>query len=67
MEVRVTPWSETDTHIELLPLRTVRPSRRYFRHSRVVLNDLVAAIAAGSINPGEPRQIVPSSFLRQSA
>ena len=48
MELRVTPWSSTSgTHIELLPLRAVRPSHRYFRRGRSVLDDVVAAIDGG--------------------
>jgi hypothetical protein len=67
MELRVTPWSDTDTHVELLPLRAVRGSRRYFRRSRLVLNDIVGAIALGSSNPGEPRHLAAPSCLPRSA
>ena len=49
MELRITPWSlDADTHIELLPLRAVRPSTRYFRRGRAVLNEVVHAVATGS-------------------
>jgi hypothetical protein len=49
MELRVTPWSPTaGTHIELLPLRRVRPSHRYFRTGRSVLEDVVATIVGSS-------------------
>jgi hypothetical protein len=68
MELRVTPWSEAaGTHVELLPLRAVRPSRRYFRRSRAVLNDVVVTIVAG---PGHAARQYPdpsSSRLPESA
>lgn len=60
MELRVTPWSSTSgTHIELLPLRTVRPNHRYFRRGRSVLNDVVTAIDRGSTNTDERRHVDP--------
>jgi hypothetical protein len=69
MELRVTPWSSTSgTHIELLPLRSVRPSHRYFRRGRSVLSDVVSAIDGASAG-GEPRgnPDAPSAWLRRSA
>jgi len=49
MELRVTPWSPTaGTHIELLPLQRVRPSHRYFRTGRTLLDDVTATIVASS-------------------
>jgi hypothetical protein len=67
MELRLTPWSDTDTHVELLPLRAVRGSRRYFRRSRLVLNDVVGAIAPRSTNPAELARSAPPTDLCRSA
>jgi hypothetical protein len=68
MELRVTPWSPTaGTHIELLPLRRVRPSHRYFRTGRSVLDDVMATIIGSS--PSAPGRSVdlPSRCLPESA
>jgi hypothetical protein len=67
MELRLTPWSDTDTHVELLPLRAVRGSRRYFRRSRMVLNDVVGAIAPSSSNSDELAISAPPTYLSRSA
>jgi hypothetical protein len=67
MELRLTPWSDTDTHVELLPLRAVRGSRRYFRQSRLVLNDVVGAIAPRLSIPGELASSAPPTYLSRSA
>jgi len=45
MELRVSPWSgPADTHVELVPLRRVRPSRSYFTTGRRVLADVIGAL-----------------------
>jgi len=45
MELRVSPWSgPADTHVELVPLRRVRPSRSYFATGRRVLADVIGAL-----------------------
>jgi hypothetical protein len=68
MELRVTPWSSNSgTHIELLPLRAVRPNGRYFRNGRAVLNDVVHTVATGPTNAGDLRCITPTMGLRDSA
>jgi hypothetical protein len=57
MELRLTPWSETwGTHLELLPLRSVRPSNRYLRKGRAVLDDVIATIVDGSADAGKERR-----------
>lgn len=68
MELRVTPWSSNSgTHIELLPLRAVRPNGRYFRNGRAVLNDVVHTVATGPTNAGDLRYITPTTGFRDSA
>jgi hypothetical protein len=68
MELRVTPWSSNSgTHIELLPLRAVRPNGRYFRRGRAVLNDVVHTVATAPRNAGDPRYSTPTMGLRDSA
>jgi hypothetical protein len=52
MELRVTPWSDgSDTHLELVPLRRVRASRRYFRSGRTLIADAVSTIRAPCPKP----------------
>jgi hypothetical protein len=47
MELRITPWSgASDTHLELLPLRRIRPNRRYFRSGRTLITEAVDTIRA---------------------
>jgi hypothetical protein len=68
MELRVTPWSPTaGTHIELLPLRRVRPSHRYFRTGRTVLEDVVATIVGSSPDARGRELEVASRCLSESA
>jgi hypothetical protein len=68
MELRVTPWSSNSgTHIELLPLRSVRPNGWYFRRGRAVLNDVVHTVATAPRNAGDERHITPTMGLRDSA
>lgn len=68
MELRVTPWStNAGTHIELLPLRAVRPNGRYFRRGREVLNDVVHTVDTGPTNARELRSVTPTTGLRDSA
>ncbi len=52
MELIVSPWSSTAaTHVELLPLRAVRPNRDYFVRGRALLED--AAVAIASARPAD--------------
>jgi hypothetical protein len=52
MELVVSPWSWTAaTHVELLPLRAVRPNREYFVRARALLDDVAATI--GSARPAD--------------
>ncbi|HXW38835.1 MAG TPA: hypothetical protein VEJ44_04000 [Acidimicrobiales bacterium] len=47
MELVVSQWSSTEaTLLELLPLRAVRPSRRYFAKGRALLDDAAETIAS---------------------
>ena len=55
LELRVAPWSETEgTQIELLPVRRVRPTPRYFARCRALLNDLSAEIAGSGLAATRP-------------
>jgi len=55
LELRVAPWSETEgTQIELLPVRRVRPTARYFARCRALLNDLSAEIAGSGLAATRP-------------
>jgi hypothetical protein len=45
MELTLSPWAgPATTHLELVPLRTVRPTRRYFRRGRSLLDDAVSTM-----------------------
>jgi hypothetical protein len=47
LELRVTPWSDqSNTYVELMPLRHLRPNRRYFRAGRVLIAQAVGTIQA---------------------
>jgi hypothetical protein len=50
MRLEVTPWTTYGdrTSFELLPLRRVRPSRRYVESGHRLLDDLVAALESSA-------------------
>jgi hypothetical protein len=50
MELVVTRWSTSATHVELLPLRAVRPGRRYFVKGRALLDDATETIASACLD-----------------
>ncbi len=51
MELSVTAWSPGATHLELAPLRAVRPGRRYFARARALLDDATSALVGVETAP----------------
>ena len=49
VELRVSAWAEdSDTLLELVPLRSLRPSARYFARARGVMEAAAASILAAT-------------------
>jgi hypothetical protein len=62
LELSVTPWSDrSDTYVELVPLRHLRPNRRYFRAGRVLITQAVGMIQAHDPEPNDGSDGTPST------
>jgi hypothetical protein len=63
MRLEISPWTSTDatTWLELVPLRAVRPDRRYYRAGHALLDE-ISAVAGG----GGRRVHVPGQTERRS-